>query len=68
MTNCAEPFIGQFSIWKCRQDGREVIVLSSNSSWIHVKGLESGKRTHVDAAKFTKQYTECVTERRERQR
>ena len=31
MTDCAEPFIGQFSIWKCKRDGgREVIVLSSN--------------------------------------
>ena len=39
MTDCAEPFIGQFSIWKCKRDGgREVIVLSSNSSWIHRQG------------------------------
>ena len=50
------PLIRQFSRWKCKQDGREIIVLDANSSWVHVKGLKSGKRSHISAEDFLKRY------------
>jgi hypothetical protein len=47
-----DELIRQFSIWKERRTGREVLVLSANSSWVEIRGLESGRRSHVATQRF----------------
>ncbi len=48
--------IQMYSTWENKRTGREVIVLDVNSSWIRIKGIETGKRSHVSADRFEREY------------
>lgn len=49
-----DPEVGQ--VWECRQDGRLVKIIEIDSGRVILWCSETGKRTHVQRAQFTRRY------------